>query len=61
MNVNEQAQEILKLINSLSGKLLTAAEDGKVDVSEIVRILLEMTPSVIALVGSSQGNSSPQP
>lgn len=56
MNTNEQAKQILKLIHEVSGQLLAASEDGKIDMGELIQIGLKNLPAILPLTGLNAGN-----
>ena len=59
MQTNQQAQDILELLHELSGDLLKASRDGKIETGELLSILLNLAPSILAHMGVNKavGNS----
>ena len=58
MKTNQQAQDILELLHQLSGDLLKARlrsgcafRDGKIETGELLSILLNLAPSILAHMG----------
>ena len=51
MKTNQQAQDILELLHQLSGDLLKASRDGKIETGELLSILLNLAPSILAHMG----------
>jgi len=57
MKTNEQARQALTLIHEVSGQLLEASKDGKIDVAEMVNVAISNLPSVMVLAGVNPGGS----
>ena len=55
MKTNEQARQAL--IHEVSGQLLEASKDGKIDVAEMVNVAISNLPSVMVLAGVNPGGS----
>lgn len=56
MNTNEQAQKIIELIHNVSGQLLEASRDGKIDMGELVQVGLKNLPTILSMAGVNAGN-----
>lgn len=53
MKTNEQAQKVIEFFNELTGDLMIAAKDGKVEVKEIVAMLLRLLPLILMIINMS--------
>ena len=54
MKTNEQARMALALVRDLATELHEASDDGRIDVSEVVQILLRITPVILAILSGSE-------
>jgi hypothetical protein len=50
MNVNEKHEVALRIIHEISGSLLAASKDGKIDASEAIAAVLGAVPNLMILV-----------